>query len=436
MDSDPENSGDAVVRTFSLPYGEREIQVKLKQGRLQGIFSPHRDIPPCPDPRSEIRRALADPIDGPPLKTAVRGSREIVLVCDDMTRLTPQKIIIPAILEQLNQAGIQDDQISILIGLGTHRGMTGTEIISRFGKETVDRIKILNHPWQDPDRLQDLGTTGNDTPVTICKQALEADFLLGVGTIVPHHIPGFSGGAKIIQPGITGAETTGATHLLSIRSGQSLLGELENPVRKEIEDIAHKAGLSAIFNCVLDSRGRLVQAFYGDFQAAFRKGAETARRVYGVRIPAPSDIVVAGSWPCDIEFWQAHKSLYPAGKVVKPGGRIIIATPCPEGVAVTHPEILDYAGLSSERLLKIIEKNEIKDKVSGALALAWAQVREHAQVHLVSDGISDSEARALGFKPSASVEDGLEEAIRDLGSDSLINVLTHAPDMLPILPAP
>ena len=421
-------------KQVSLPFGNRSLSFELPAGRLSGVFSP-RPAPPCPDPEAELRRTLRQPVDAPPLAKAASGCGKVVIVTDDITRMTPLRMIVPLIMEELNSAGIGDDRISILIGLGTHRPMTELEIESRFGKDIQKRIAIFNHPWQDRARLADLGMTANGTPVSVARKALEADFLLGVGSIVPHHIPGFSGGAKIIQPGITGAETTGATHLLSVRSSRTLLGVLKNPVREEMEKIAGQVGLSAILNCVLNPDGNLVSAFYGDYRKAFRQGAAVARRVYGVKVPGKSDIVIAGSYPCDIEFWQAHKSLYPAEMATRPGGRIIVVTPCPEGVAMTHQDVLEYAALSPKKILSLIEKGNITDIVAGALALAWAKVREHAPVSLVSDGISNEEARALGFKPFGSVEEALEEAVSSLGEEAKVSVLTKAPDMLPVMEA-
>ncbi|MFH1964565.1 MAG: nickel-dependent lactate racemase [Acidobacteriota bacterium] len=419
-------------KLFTLPYGNREISVRLARGRMLGVFSPH-STQPCADPRGEVRRALQDPVGMPSLDRARLGSKKIVIITDDMTRLTPLKIIVPEIIEELNRAGFADEQISVIIGLGTHRPMTGHEIIRHFGQEVVNRVSVLNHPWQDQAQLANLGETPNGTPISVCRMALEADFIIGVGSIVPHHIPGYSGGAKIVQPGITSAGTTAATHLLSVRAERSCLGVIENPVRTEMEAVADRVGLSAVFNCVLDSAGNLIKSFYGDPKAAFRKGVFVSRQVYGVQVPGPCDIVVAGSYPCDIEFWQAHKALYPAEMMVRQGGRIIIVTPCAEGVAVTHQEVLNYASHSSERLLSLNESGAIKDPVSGALALAWARVREHAGVSLVSDGITDEQSRALGFTPYSSVEDALGEATASLGSQATVSVLTQAPDMLPII---
>ena len=144
--------------------------------------------------------------------------------------------------------------------------------------------------------------------------------------------------------------------------------------------------------------------------------------------------MIAGSHPCDIEFWQAHKSLYPAEIAVKPGGEIIVVTPCPEGVSVMHQDtILQIAALHSERIDALIQQGAMADVVSAAVALAWAKVREHAPVSLVSSGIPREDALALGFTPFDSVEDALAAAMCRQGFDATISVLTHAPEILPLM---
>jgi nickel-dependent lactate racemase len=151
-----------------------------------------------------------------------------------------------------------------------------------------------------------------------------------------------------------------------------------------------------------------------------------------VALPAQAEIVIAGSHPCDIEFWQAHKSLYPADLAVKEGGTIILVTPCPEGVSVTHRGMLEFTGLPAERIEALIEDGTIEDVVSGALALAWAKVRQRAHVSLVSAGIPHGDATALAFTPYDSVQEALAVALRRHGPQASINVLTHAPETLPL----
>jgi nickel-dependent lactate racemase len=200
-----------------------------------------------------------------------------------------------------------------------------------------------------------------------------------------------------------------------------------------MEAIAGQVGLKAVLNTVLDHTGRLVQAFYGDPCLAFRAGVELARQVYGVSVPDQADIVIAGSHPCDIEFWQAHKSLYPADLVVREGGTVIVVTPCPEGVSVTHQEMLNFTGLEAEEIERLLDDGTIEEVVSGALALAWAKMRQRARISLVSDGISDEEAGALSFTPFANIDDALAAALHRHGPEATVAVLTHAPEMLPIV---
>ncbi|OQA46855.1 MAG: hypothetical protein BWY52_00514 [Chloroflexi bacterium ADurb.Bin325] len=416
---------------ITIPYGSGTVGFDIPAGSPTAVLAP-RPATPAADARAEIRRALDAPIAAGPLAAAVAGARSVVILADDLTRQTPSHLIIPALLDELNASGLRDEQCSVLIALGTHRPMTEAEIRAHYGPEVATRVRVVNSPWQDPGQMVDLGVTPNGTPISIARAALAADFLIGLGSIVPHHIPGFSAGAKIVQPGISGAETTGATHLFSVRSRRSYLGLVDNPVRAEMELIAERAGLRAIFNVVLDTKGRLVRAFYGDPRAAHRAGVAVAAEVYGVPLPGQADIVIAGSHPCDIEFWQAHKSLYPADLAVRTGGTVIVVTPAPEGVSVSHREMLNFTALPAERIDAAIADGTLTNVVSAALALAWAKMRERANILLVSDGISADEARALGFTPHPSVQDALAAALRVHGAGASINVLPYAPETLPL----
>jgi lactate racemase len=420
------------TRRIDLPYGDQTVAVDIPAKNLRSVMSPN-SVAAVPDLDDEIRRALNQPIGARLLRETARGARHAVIIADDMTRLTPVDRIIPHILEELNEAGINDDQITVLIALGTHRPMTDVEIEQRFGNAVLSRTRVVNSPWQDPSQMQDLGTTEQGTPVSIARMAIEADILIGLGSIVPHHIPGFSAGAKIVQPGISGAATTGATHFLSTRTRRSYLGSVENVIRHEMETIAERVGLTAVLNTVLNRDGDVVRAVYGDQRAAFRSGVAVSTNVYGVPFRETADIVIASSYPCDIEFWQAHKSLYPADIAVNDGGTIIVLTPCPEGVSVTHQDMLEITALDASRIESMIDNGEMDDVVSGGLALAWARIRERAGVSLVSGGIADDDARALAFTPYQSVDDALSAALRHHGQEASINVLTHAPDLLPVL---
>ena len=418
------------VRQLVIPYGRDNVEVMVPDRNLIGIYAP-REAAPVDDVKAEIRRALAAPIGSQPLQDQVRGKKNVVLIADDNTRLTPTDLLIPILLDECNAAGVSDSAITVIIALGTHRPMTDDEIIAKFGAETLQRVAIRNHPYKDPDALVDLGTTRNGGRILINRTVVEADFKIGIGSIVPHHIPGYAGGAKIIQPGVSGEDTTAYTHLLSVRAPRSYLGVLDNPVREELDAMARKVGMNTILNTVLNRQGQVVQAFFGDVVEAFRAGVLKSREVYEIQVPEAADIVLAGSHPCDLDFWQAHKTLYPSDLAVKAGGIVIIVTPCSEGVSRMHDDILELTSQGSRQIREMVSGKRVRDEVGAALAIAWAQVKEREEVWIVSDGICADEASKLGFRRFTAVQDALDAAIAQKGPTARVTVLTQAPDMLP-----
>jgi len=422
----------ASMQTVEIPYGADTARFEVPSENLIGVFAP-RPVRTAPDMVSELQRALAQPIGAMPLRVVAQNADRVAIVADDGTRRTPVDIILPLLLAQLNAAGVPDRKIEVIVALGTHREMTPNEIEARFGRMITDRLSVVNHKPCEPDELVDLGPTPSGVQVSVNRHVAEADLVIGIGSIVPHHIAGFSGGAKIIEPGVCGAQTTGQVHLMSVRQESSLMGVVENPVRHEMEEIARRVGLAAILNTILDLNGDVVSAVYGDPVKAHRRGAKSSLRVYGVDVPERADIVIAGSHPCDSEFWQAHKTLYTAELCVRQGGTIIVVTPCPEGVTATHPDVLSFAARDKAAIDAAVQADEIADLTGAALALAWANTRQKATIEMVSAGISDGEARSLGFEPHASVDDALAAALARHGSDARVTVLPHAPDTLPLL---
>ena len=416
---------------ISIPYGDRELIFAIPRKNMGEIISP-RKVDSVKNVNEEINRALDNPVGSGKIEDLVSKDTKVLLIADDLTRKTPVARIIPVLIQRFIKKGIKKENIKILIALGTHRPMTEEEINMRFGQDITSRFKIINHSLDTADLL-DFGFTKNGTFIQVNKLVKWADFILGIGAIIPHHLCGFSGGAKIIQPGICGADTTAQTHLLGVRWSRSLLGEVENVVREEMEEIALKAGMRHIFNVVLNTEGGIVKAFFGDYKMAFREGVKTAKNVYGVNFNFRVPVVIAGSYPCNIDFWQAHKALYSADMVCEEKGSIVVVTPCPEGISPVHQEITTYAFLPAREIEQKIDKKELTDYVGAALALAWAKVREHKRILIVSEGIDKKKADKLGFIYHKNVEDALKDCLNYHGEDAKISVLTHAPETIPYL---
>jgi nickel-dependent lactate racemase len=221
--------------------------------------------------------------------------------------------------------------------------------------------------------------------------------------------------------------------MLSCESGgDSFLGIEDNPVRRDMDDMAGRVGMQTIFNVVMDSDGHVVDVFYGEMRAAFQGGVQAARRIYGVECGETPDIVVANSFPCDLDFWQSHKAQYPAQRIVKPGGTIVVCTPAPEGVSPVHTDLLNYTSWPSAEIKAAYRAGRLKNGVAAALAVAWALVREKASVITFSPGIPPEHKQKLGHTHAPSLQWAVDEALKRQGPQARVAVLTHAPDLLPI----
>jgi nickel-dependent lactate racemase len=331
--------------------------------------------------------------------------------------------------------GIQSSGIKILIALGTHRPMNQEEMVKKFGKETTERYTPLNHRWWESSELAYLGETEDGTPIFVNRLVKEADFIIGIGQIVPHRVSGFSGGGNIIQPGICGEETTGRTHWLGAQfTGREILGRIENPVKREIERVAQKAGLKWIINTIQDGSDRVIKVVAGDPMLAYRTGAIRSLQVYQSELPQEADIVIADSHPYDSELWLAAKGIYASELAVRQGGAVILISPCPEGVSPSHPEVLELGYQTFEEVGQKVQRGTIKKMtVAAHLVHVGRVIKERARGIMVSQGISRSETERLGFIYAREPQEALEFGFSLLGRDAKVAVLQRGGEILPVV---
>jgi nickel-dependent lactate racemase len=416
--------GEHVMRN-----GDAVERLGVPPERLLDVIAP-RPSPPAGDATAAVELAFDHPVGSEPLEVLAVGARRPVIVCDDMTRPTPTDLLLPVVLDRLNRAGVEDSQVTVLIATGTHRPMTEDELTAKLGADVVARVTVTNHVYEDRQQLVNLGTTPSGIPVTVNRLVAESDLVIGVGNIVPHRYCGWAGGAKIIQPGVCGAETTAATHLMITRFPDVGLGSLDNTVRREIDGVADAAGLRFIVNTVLNAEQEVVGVVCGDHRAAFARGVEQAREVYGAPFRGRADIVVASAHPSDINLWQAGKSWYSAELVVRRGGLVIMASPCSEGIG-EHGSFAELMGYDRPTLEHLLATDQVQDRISAAAALACALVREHCEVWLASTGITDADASRMGMRKFATAADALNVAMAER-PDGLVSLLHNATEVLPL----
>lgn len=393
-------------------------------------------LQPTKSEEEEVERALSSPIGLPALRQMVGASSRVVIVVDDLTRATPQKRLLPVLLDHLNSLGVADANIKIIIALGTHRFMTPEEILQRFGETVISRVPVLNHDFLDHRNHIYLGTTSLGTPVEINREVCEADLRITLGMVVPHPLAGWGGGAKMIQPGVCSERTTEATHFIggTYRDPLALPGNPDNPVRHEIEEVVERVGLLFTINTVINHEGRLVRCFAGHPVKAHREAVKLAEELFRPRIPDLADIVICNAYPCDRDFWQGFKPFYYSQFGVREGGTMILVISAPEGLSGDAPmhasTMKEWSTKEPDEILGALNRGEIKDRIAGSVCVAHSRLLKRAKVICVSDGMTEEDILALGFEPANSIEEGLERAFKQHGRSARVGIIPYAGETL------
>ena len=398
-----------MMKQITLPYGHEERTIEIPAENLAWIEGP-RHAPPIPDIEAAVRHAIRNPIGSPTLKELVaRHGKRTLLLVDDSTRSTPQKLILPILLDELNAAGVPDSEISAIIALGTHRRMEHGEIAARVSEAVLDRIPVTNLS-HDPGDFVDLGVTPLGVPIHVSRRYLETPITIAIGNIIPHMYAGYAGGAKMVQPGVTSALTTGRTHLIAGPRVYEILGNVDNEVRKEMETIAVQSGLKFIVNVVLDASGEVAGIVAGDVVKAHRAGVDIAAPIYTLELSEKPDIVVASSHPADRDLWQGFKPVNNCGMLARDGGTLILLIPAPEGIAPDHTQLVDFGTTSAEEVMAMVNEGKVQDEVAAATYLAFDRTRRRLHIALVSDGVTDAEARKIGITATTDFNQALAAA--------------------------
>ncbi len=370
----------------------------------------------------------------------VRGARRVVVVHSDLTRPTPNHIILPPILRELEVAGIPDDAITLLNGTGMHRPNTPEELTQMLGAAVTARYRCLNHDAFKPDELVDCGETHEGNRVFINKIFREADAVIITGFIEPHFFAGFSGGPKGIVPGIAGEATVlhnhGAAH---ISDPASTWGVTEgNPLWEELAEAATLAlGGRPCFlvNVTLNSEKAITGVYAGDLFAAHRAGIASVRAAAMQPVSAPFDIVITtnSGYPLDLNLYQTIKGVSAANRVLREGGAIIAVAECREGVPDhgNYKRILGMARTTDD-LLALIESPDFR-MFDQWEAHIQALVQHRARLLLYST-IPDADVRDAHIEPIGDIPAALARLLEEYGPTARVCVLPEGPQTIPYLP--
>lgn len=412
---------------ISLKYGKGTIAITVPKKNLMGILEP-ADLPGVPDELEEIRNALANPTESEPLSVLAKGKKNVVILVSDITRPSPSHKMLPPIVEELNKAGVQDDQITVVFGLGFHRSHTKDEQEQLIGKEMFARLRCLDHDRNDCIHI---GNTSRGTPVEIFRPVAEADFLIATGNIEFHYNAGYTAGSKALFPGVCSQRSIEANHQTMIYPGTET-GKLEgNPMREDIEEAGELAGIKFIVNVILNSKKEIVKAVAGHRIKAHREGVKWVDKMYKRPISQPADIVIAccGGSPKDINLYQAQKGFENASYAARKGGIIILVAECPEHFG--EPLFEDWI-TRAESVDDPIKWVQEKFVLGAHKAVVFCQVLKEKEGYLVSS-MPDDMVKSCFFQPAASVEEALEMALQKLGQDAKILVMPNANTTVPFI---
>jgi lactate racemase len=404
---------------ISLAYGHHTLHVELAGAAQQvQVLAPRRH---AWDP---IRLALAAPIGSPRLCEIVRPSQSVAIVTSDITRPCPTDLMLPPILEELAAAGVRDEQIAVVFALGSHRPHTAQERTGLTGAAIAERVRCLD---SDPSRVVQVGTTARGTPIEAFEPVVSADVRVALGNVEPHYFAGYSGGAKALVPGVCSAHTIQRNHAWMV-DPQARAGVLVgNPVREDLEEGAALIGIDFILNVILDSEHRVVAAAAGDVTQAHRWACRVVEHQSTVYVDQPADVVLvsAGGYPKDVNLYQAQKALDNAAAAVRPGGVIVWAAECPEGLG--HATFEEWiVGAAPDSILARLQHEFV---LGGHKAAAIARVLKQSSVYLVSS-LPPELVRACSLVPFADLDSALAVAREKMGPASTLLVMPEGASVL------
>jgi len=283
--------------------------------------------------RDEMREAIENPIGTPPLSEMAKGKERVVILFDDFTRPTRVADIIPAVLDSLFDAGIKPEQIRFISALGTHRPMTRNELAGKLGEDIVMDYPVYNHnAW---DNLVDMGKSSKGTPILVNQEYASCDLRIGIGCIIPHVDAGFSGGLKIVLPGVMGMKTINYNHMKATpRNPDGSISEFTfgkvygNALRDDGAEIVQKIGFDFKVDAICNEVRETVKIYAGDGLESFYEGVRFGKKFYATQPFLGADVTVSNTFPIEDE---AGKGLWPCYLSTREGGDAVMICHSPDG---------------------------------------------------------------------------------------------------------
>jgi nickel-dependent lactate racemase len=389
---------------IEIPYGRGHTAVDIPDSNILEVIRTEKPGGPG-DEQKTIVEALKKPVASRPLVELAKGKKSAVILVSDVTRPCPSHRFLPFIVDELERASVTD--ISIVFGLGIHRGQTDTEKRQLVGENIAARMRRLVDSNQG--EFEPVGHTGAGTPIEVCREVLGRDLLIATGNIEYHYFAGYSAGAKALLPGVCSRRTVRANHSLMLDDRAVAGNYADNPVRKDIEDAGRAVRIDFLFNVILDEKKRIISAVAGKNNEAHVKGIKLYDALFKKAIRAKADIVITspGGHPKDMNLYQSQKALDNVKEIVKDGGEIILVASCEEryGEKVFEEWMADVRDYE-----KLRQRIRTEFVLGGHKAVAISKLLSSTRVLLYSC-FSQEETERLGFIKAGPLQSYIDRRI-------------------------
>jgi len=380
-------------------------------------------------------RALKNPYRTLRLRDMAQGKKKAVIVLSDHTRTVPARILLPPIMNELRQGGIDESRTVFIVACGVHRHSTREEIARMVGEDLADQVPIINHNAMDSNMLTFLGKTTRGTPVWVNKLFVESELRIALGQIEPHEFAGFTGGRKSVIPGISGEETIRFNHSPNMISHPfARPGILKgNPVHEDMLEAATMAGLDFIVNVVLNKDLRIIGIFAGDMIEAHLKGVDFVNSFSRIEIPILPDVVITNPGkPLDIDFYQSLKALIAVDAIASPETVVVLYSACEDGLGSTDM-LKPFVGALTPEEVEANLRSNYKIQMDHAFLLARI-LKKGVKVIVCSPNVSPETIRDMMMIPAHSPQEAFDMALQiSAKKKPKILVYPEAPRTLPLI---
>ncbi len=423
--------------TVELAYGKATVSIQLPHDANATLIS-KPPFPACPPASTIIADALASPVQSPTLRELAKNVSSVCILICDITRPVPNGTFLKPIIDQLLGAGIELANITILVATGLHRPNEGEELRELLGDDWVfENVRVLNHFATNEEDQVDLGfTKTRNTPVKLNRHLVNADLKIATGLVEPHFMAGYSGGRKVIAPGVAHHETIRTFHSARFMEHPAATECIlkDNPLHEEQLEIVRMLGDAYALNTVLDEHRNLVFASFGEIIASHLKAVEYTRDYTEIPIGRKFHTVLTSSagYPLDQTYYQTVKGMVTPLDILEPGGTIIMVSECAEGFGSSHFREAQkkLINMGEDAFLLSLEQKQLAS-IDEWQTEKQVKPMKKGTVLLYSNGLSDDDHKDTGVMRITDVTKALSESMVQHGSND-IAVIPEGPYVIPL----